>query len=110
MATWNCFQNIQVNGENVAKDVATLQCLEPLFANVVRSVVALSAVGLFVMMFVGGYNFLYSAGDQKKLAQARGTITNAIIGQVVLAVSYLIIRAIGTFVGVDLTKFEIPRQ
>lgn len=88
-------------------DVATIKCLEPLFKNVVSSLVALAGVTLFVILIIGGYNFLFSGGDQKKLEKARGTITNAIIGIVVIVVAYLILAFIKEFTGVDVTLFNI---
>jgi hypothetical protein len=90
-------------------DVATLGSLEVLFSNAIRTVVSLTAVGLFLMFIVGGFSFLFSAGDQKKLEQARGTLTNAIIGLVVVVSAYLILRVIGTFTGTldTITTFKI---
>lgn len=90
-------------------DVATIGSLEGLFSNFVRTVVSLSAVGLFLMFIAGGFSFLFSGGDQKKLEQARGTLTNAIIGLVVIVCAYLILRIIGTFTGTldTITTFTI---
>ena len=88
--------------------VATLQCLIPLFANIVRIVVGFGAVALFVMLLVGGFNFLFSAGDPKKLEKARGTVTQAIVGLVIMSVAYLIILTIQQFTGVNITNFSIP--
>ena len=92
-------------------DVATIGSLETLFSNVVNVVIALAAVGLFLMFIVGGFSFLFSGGDQKKLEQARGTLTNAIIGIVVIVTAYLILRIIGAFTGTTdiITKFQIPQ-
>ena len=62
----------------------------------------------FIMLLVGGFNFLFAGGDQKKLEQARGTLTGAIIGLVVIVSAYLILNTIGIFTGVtDVTKFRI---
>jgi NADH:ubiquinone oxidoreductase subunit 6 (subunit J) len=95
-------------GNTNAAGVASIQCLVPLFANVVRAVVMLGAVALFIMLLVGGFNFLFSAGDQKKLEAARGTVTQAIVGLVIMSLAYLIIQTIGSFTGVDLKSFSIP--
>lgn len=100
-----CFSDI----EN-AQQVVTIQCLEPLFENVVRAVISISAVGVFIVLLVGGFNFLFSGGDQKKLEQARGAITNSVIGLVVITVAYLILNTIKVITGVDVSTFEIPRQ
>ena len=90
------------------KDVATIQSLETLFANLVRSIVALAGIALFVMLLVAGFKFLFSAGDQKKLEEARGTLTNAVIGLVVIVSAYLILRIIASFTGLTtLTTFDL---
>lgn len=88
---------------------ATIQCLVPLIANVITAVVALGAVALFIMLLVGGFNFLFSAGDQKKLEAARGTVTQAIVGIVIMSLAYLIILTIETFTGVTVTDFTITQ-
>ena len=106
----NCFEIISIGGKNVGDNVATIKCLEPLFQNVVNAIIALSGVALFIMLIVSGYNFLFSGGDQKKLEKARGTMTNAIIGLVVIACAYLILVIIKVFTGVDVTKFKITIQ
>ncbi len=92
----------------MVEGAATFKCLEPLFGNLVRGVTALVGVGLFVMFVVGGFNFLFSGGDQKKLEAARGTLTNAIIGVVVIVIAYLILLTIEKFTGVNVTTFTIP--
>lgn len=88
--------------------VAQIQCVVPLVANLIKVVTSLGAVALFVMLLVGGFNFLFSAGDQKKLESARGTVTQAIVGIVVMSVAYLIILTISKFTGVDLSTLQFP--
>jgi hypothetical protein len=106
MAEWDssCF-NSSITG---ADKVATIRCLEPLFENMVRALVAFVGIGLFVMLLLGGFNFLFAGGDAKKLEKARGTLTAAAIGLIIIVVAYLIIKAIATFTGVtNLTNFKI---
>jgi len=71
-------------------------------------VIALAGVGLFVMLTIGGFSMLLSGGDPKKLEKARGTLTNAIIGIVIIVTAYLIIRTIGLFTGItNLDVFQV---
>ncbi|MBI5620183.1 hypothetical protein HY949_00200 [Candidatus Gottesmanbacteria bacterium] len=94
----------------IVDDAATLQCFVPLFTRLVQGVLAIAGVALFVMIVIGGYNFLLSGGDQKKLEMARGTIIGAIIGLVVMILAFLIIQTIATFTGVgSITNFDIPQ-
>jgi hypothetical protein len=90
-------------------DVATIKSLETLFTNVIQIVVSLAGVVLFLMFIAGGFSFLFSGGDQKKLEQAKGTLSAALMGLVVIIASFLIIRLISVFTGVtEITKFVIP--
>ena len=93
-----------------ADKVATIQCIVPLFTNLVQGVLALSGIALFVMLLVGGFNFLLSGGDPKKLEAAKGTLTGAVIGLVVIVSAYLIIRTIEVTTGAPVTKFELNFQ
>jgi hypothetical protein len=92
-------------------DVATIRSLETLFSNVITVVSSLAGVALFLMIVVAGFSFLFSGGDPKKLEQARGTLTGAVIGLVVIVVAYLILRLIGVFTGYsNITRFQIFTQ
>jgi hypothetical protein len=90
-------------------DVASIKCLEPLFANVVSAIVSLIGVGLFLMLIIGGYNYLFAGGDTKKLEKAKGTISGAIIGLIVMVAAYLIIKLIGDFTNTNVETFQIIR-
>lgn len=104
MAWSGCFESIPN-----AEEVATIRCIVPLFTNLVQGVLALSGVALFVMLVVGGFNFLLSGGDPKKLEAARGTLTSAIIGIVVIVVAFLIIKTVQVFTNssTDVTQFNL---
>lgn len=99
-------------GDCVVGDAATFQCLEPIFENIIRAALSLGTVALFIMLLVGGFSFLFSGGDPKKLEQARGTLSGAIIGLVIIIAAYLILRIIGIFTGTEdqLMNFTIPTQ
>ncbi|MDQ3098332.1 MAG: hypothetical protein M3Q44_01145 [bacterium] len=88
---------------------ATASCfsLETLFSNVVMIVGTLFGFGFFAMMIYGGIRYLLSGGDPKALQGAKGTITWAIIGLALLALSYTILLIIKAFTGVDVTRFKI---
>jgi cytochrome bd-type quinol oxidase subunit 2 len=103
--TWNTCINSNVTGAN---GVATFQCIEVIFGNLVRAIMALAGVGLFIMLLTGGFNFLLAGGDQKKIEKAKGTLSAAAIGLVVIVVSFLILRAIAEITGINnITTFNI---
>lgn len=92
-------------------DVPTIQSLVSVFNNVVVAIGAFVGVVLFVMLTIGGFAYLLSGGDQKKLEKAKGAISGAIGGLVFLVCGFLIIRIIEKVTGVSgLTTFTIPQQ
>ena len=95
--------------QGLDQGAATIQCLEPLFENVVSGIAALVGIALFIMILNSGFRYLTSAGDPKKL-EARGSLTNALTGVVLIAVAYLILKTIQVFTGYQgLTTFSVPR-
>ena len=86
---------------------ARLSDLEVIFARVIRIAVQLAGVALFVMLIVAGFKLLTAQGDAQQAAQARQTMTYAIIGLVVIATSWLLLKILGDFFGISLLEFEI---
>ena len=101
---WDCFEA----GVENAEQVAAVKCIEPLFQNVVTALVALAGVALFLILIVSGYTYLFAGGDMKKLEKAKGSMTGAFMGLVVIVAAYLIIRLVQEITGVtNLTNFKI---
>ncbi len=86
---------------------ATLQDLEATFGRIVEVVLGLAGVTLFIMLIMGGFRFITAGGDPKAIESAKKTLTYAIMGIVLVALSFLILRFISTFTGVDVTLFQI---
>jgi len=89
-------------------DVATIQGFECLFYNILQVIVFFAGIAFFFMFVKGGYNYLFSGGDPKKIASASSTLTMAILGLVGVIASWLILSLIEKFTGVSVTKFLIP--
>jgi len=89
-------------------DVATIQGLECLFYNILQVIVFFAGLAFFYMFVKGGYNYLFSGGDSKKIASASSTLTMAILGLVGVIGSWLILSLIERFTGVTITRFLIP--
>ncbi len=97
-----------MNSNIQTKDgVATIQGLEGLFSNVVSVILGFGGIVLFILLLVGGFNYLTSGGDPKKIEGAKATLTYAIIGIVVLVLAFLILRLIETLTGAKVTEFQI---
>jgi len=63
----------------------------------------------FFILVLGGLKWITSGGDEKKVAAARGQITNALIGLVIVFAAWAIMKLIGTVFGIDiLGNLAIP--
>lgn len=90
-------------------DVATLQGLECMLANVFIVFISIIGLAAFVMFIVGAFRWMLSGGDSKGTSKARGTITYAVVGIVVALSAYIILNMISSFTSVDIiTQFTIP--
>jgi len=87
--------------------VATLRGFEGVFVRVVQVVLGLGGIVLFIMLIMGGFKYITAGGDPKALESAKKTLTFAIAGIVLLALSFLILAFIFDFTGVDVTLFKI---
>jgi hypothetical protein len=87
---------------------ANITGLETIFGNIIRAALALGGIALFIMIIIGGFTYLSSSGDSKKAESAKNTVTYAILGVVLLALAYLILRLIASFTGVNaILNFDI---
>lgn len=56
---------------------------------------AFAGIALLVMLMLGGFSLLTSAGDSKKLDSGKKQITYAIVGFLVIFISFWIVQLIG---------------
>ncbi|MBU2051886.1 hypothetical protein KKH13_01615 [Patescibacteria group bacterium] len=92
----------------ITNDPAKLQDLELIVKNIFNIIIPLAGMAAFVVLIVGGFQYLTAGGDPKKVQQAQGIITGAIIGIIVTLGVYLIFRLLGLITGIDLLQFAIP--
>lgn len=86
-------------------EALALSELDRVFAKIVEALVPLGGIILLVMLFVGGFMFITAGGDPKKAGSAKNTLTFAIGGIVVVALSFLILRVIASFSGINRVLF-----
>jgi len=89
-------------------EFATLQGFECIFANLLKVIVPLAGLASFVVLIIGGFQYLTSGGDPKQAQKASSIITGAIIGLAVTLGVWFIFRLIKNITGIDLFTFEIP--
>ncbi|OGH21411.1 MAG: hypothetical protein A2958_01290 [Candidatus Levybacteria bacterium RIFCSPLOWO2_01_FULL_38_13] len=91
-------------GDCVKDSVATLQCIPTVFQNVINW--ALVGGGIVALFFIiwSGIKYIRSGGTEDKVKEARETLTYAIIGLVVILLSFAIINFISALTGVSCIK------
>lgn len=84
----------EASGCVTPEGVPTLKCLEVVFGNLLYISSALIVLALFIMIVIGAFNYLTSFGNPEKVKKAQGTLKMAILGLVIFASSYLILKII----------------
>ena len=62
------------------------------FSKLLPYVFVLAGLLLFGLLIMAGFGFLTSAGDPKKVESAKGKLTNAVIGFVIIFVAYWLMQ------------------
>jgi len=63
----------------------------------------------FILYFLwGGLQWIMAGGDKSKIEEARGKLTQGLIGLAILAASYVIIKFLETAIGMDLLDIKWP--
>lgn len=88
-------------------DVAQLSNLQDVFSRVIEVALSFAGIVLFIMLIVGGFKYITAGGDPKGIEGAKKTLTYAIAGIVLIALSFLILRFIEVFTGAPVTQFNI---
>jgi hypothetical protein len=84
---------------------ATIGDLADIIQRNVEAAIVLASSGAVVMLVVGGFQYLLAGGDKEATQKAGKTITFAIAGILVVICSWMIIKLLGSFLGLDLSSF-----
>lgn len=86
--------------------VATLACIPAVFQNIISAALVFAGVVALFFIILSGIKMITSGGDQKQLEGARKTLTWAIVGLVIIFLSFFIINVIAGITGVScITSF-----
>ncbi len=69
---------------------------------VIRFILLIAFVLAFIFLLIGGLRWITAGGDEKSVAGARGMITAALIGLVIVLLAFAIIKLVETFFGVTI--------
>ena len=86
-----------------AFQLTTLQGYFPDFGNLIsfilRLVMAVGALLVLSQLLLGGFAYITSGGEKSKTEAARNQISSAVIGLIILASSYAVLRVVIGFLG-----------
>lgn len=81
-------------------NVVTLGCLPIIVGNVIFWLLVFAGIVAIVLIIISGFKFVTSGGEPKRAEGARKTLTWAIIGLIVVLLSFAIVAIIAQFAGV----------
>ncbi|MCD4811020.1 pilin [bacterium] len=67
--------------------------------SLINVLIGLGSVVAVAMIIVGGYTFIFSAGDPEKAEQGQRTLTGAVVGLVVVWIAGMVVKWLLEFVG-----------
>lgn len=70
--------------------------ISTVLSGIITFVLTIAAIVAFFYLVVSGFQYITAGGDAAKAQTARQGIVNALIGIVIILVSYIILRYVGT--------------
>lgn len=86
-------------GDCVVKGAATLDCIGPLFRNIIDWLLAFGATAAVFFIIFSGIRLITSGGDAKTVDEARKGLAFAVLGLILIFLSFLIINLVSTITG-----------
>lgn len=87
------------SGSIVPDNLPTFGIIEIVQA-AIKFILVVAFIAAFIMLLIGGIRWILAGGDEKAVSGARNTITAALIGLVVVLLSFAIIKLVENFFGV----------
>ena len=75
--------------------------LGSLISTILKIAFPAAGIILLLLLLAGGFSLMTSSGDPKKMQAAKGQITSAVIGFVIVFASYWITQIAGLILGLD---------
>jgi len=73
-----------------------------IFSKFLPIILVAAGLALLVMLITGGIGLMTSAGNPDKIKQSYGRITNALIGFLIIFISYALVQLVEIILGVNI--------
>ena len=97
--------NLKPGGDFVNLEELTLGGI---VAGLIRLILVIAALVFFFILVIGGIRWIASGGDKAQTEAARGQITAALVGLVIVFAAWAIVQLINTFFGINIFELTIP--
>lgn len=81
--------------------VPTLDCFFVVFTLFVDFAFLIAGIVAVIMIIIAGFRFMFSGGDAKQIGEAQKTLTYAIVGLIVILLSFTVLKLIVLITGVS---------
>ena len=97
---------VNIGDSSVFAPAGTFKNFGAIVSVIVKNAFVFAGIISFVLLIFAGFGVIVSAGsgDEKKLEQGKKAITGAVVGLLIVVLSYTIVQVIATITGVDLLK------
>lgn len=82
-------------------ELASTQGVAEIIGRILDAAFAIAGVATVVLLILGGYKIIMASGDPEKMKDGQDTLTNAVIGIILILVSGLVFQFIGKLLGVE---------
>lgn len=82
--------------------------LGKLIGNIIGLALILASLAAFIYLIWGGVEWITSGGDKAGVENAQKKIQAALLGLLIVFAVWALFSVIGTFLGINLFKLEIP--
>ena len=85
-----------------------VQFFQSFIPNLISLAFVIGVIIFFFMLIAGAIQWISSGGDKQAVEGARGKVSNALIGLIILFAVYAIIQILNTFFGIKLFELTLP--
>lgn len=101
MSTNYLAQSMTVGGQAIQGPLVGINSVGDLVTKGLEFLIPLGGITLLLVIIWGGYDFIISRGSPEKIKGAQAKITAGVIGFVLLAVAFLLVKLIEKIFGLD---------
>lgn len=87
--------------------IATLKCIPLIYQNIIDAFIVFCGAAAVLYLVLSGIKFITSGGDQIKVAEAKKSMTFAVVGLVIVLFSFFIIKVLTKILGADCQVFGV---